>query len=132
MTTTGGCATRSKAPPPPPPPPAAPPPRGLRETVSQRALGRPDAAHPVHPIARWCRRGAEVHPVDGSPVGVPARNRPEHGLAQRRRAPVDVTAEQVRVVGLRLCRRADGTGQHQVTKAWREALDLCLHPLAHV
>ena len=71
-------------------------------------------------------------PVERRPVGVPPRHRPEHRLAQGRRAAVDVAAQQVRVVRLGLGRRPHRPGQHPVAEAGGEALDLRLHPLAHV
>ena len=53
------------------------------------------------------RRGrAEIHALDRRPIRVPPRHRPEHRLAQRGRPAVDVATQQVRVVRLRLVRRA--------------------------
>ncbi len=51
------------------------------------------------------RRGrAEIHTLDRRPVGVPPRHRPEDRLAQRGRATVDVAAQQIGIVRLRLGR----------------------------
>ena len=76
----------------------------LGETVPQRHLGRRHAAHPVDTAARRRRGRAEVHALDRRPVRVPPRHRPEDRLAQRGRPAVDVAAQQVGVVRLRLGR----------------------------
>ena len=75
---------------------------GRTEPFLQRHLGRQLPTHTVNAASGRGRRRAQVHPIERGSIGVPAHDRSEQRLAQRRRAAVDVASEQIRVVRLGL------------------------------
>ena len=83
-----------------------------------------DTTHPVDPAAGWRGRRTEIEALSTSSIGVPSHCRSKNRLAKGARATVDVSADVVRIVLLRLCGGDGAASKDEIAKTRRESFDL--------
>jgi hypothetical protein len=86
----------------------------------------------VHAASGRRRGRAQVDALERRPVRDEAPYRAEEELAEIHRAAVEISADEVAVMGLEVGRAERAASEDQVAEARREALDLGLDALRHV
>ena len=102
--------------------------------VVQRETGGQVPAQPVDAAAGRRRRGAEIDPAEGRPVGDEPACRPEQELPEIHGAVVQVTAHEVPVVPFQVGRAERVAGEDELAEArsepltWPSSVRSCLRP----
>src|SRR5213078_3696090 len=90
------------------------------------------SAHSVHTSTGWCRCGAEINTVNRGRIRTKARDRSREQLRDILRAAVDVAADEIGIMPLKIGGKPYLSRQDALAKTGRETLDLILDPLRHV